>query len=206
MRARMALAISGQACELREVELGNRPDELRAVSEKATVPVLVLAEGRVLDESLEVMLWALGQHDPEGWLLEDSTGRAASEALIARCDVEFKPHLDRYKYSNRYEDVGSEDHRELASQFLRDLDEQLLQSEFLFGSKRSLADIAIGPFVRQFAFADREWFDEQSWACLRAWLNSFVASPLFAQVMIKRRPWRPDSEALVVAWDEQADS
>lgn len=199
MRARLALAISGQACEWREVELRNRPDELREVSPKATVPVVVLPDSRVLDESFEIMLWTLENNDPEGWLAPESL--VAAKLLAFRCDAGFKPHLDRYKYTNRYEDADSEEHREIASRFIRELDEQLAKAEFLFGPKRTLADMALAPFVRQFAFADRDWFDEQSWTHLRTWLDNFIASSLFERVMTKRTAWAPGSEPLIVGWE-----
>jgi glutathione S-transferase len=200
MRARLALAISEQPCELREVELRNRPEELREVSPKATVPVVVLPEGRILDESFEIMLWTLQKHDPEGWLAKESL--TATTMLVARCESEFKPHLDRYKYTNRYEGIDSEEHRELASHYLRALEDQLAKTKYLFGSKRTLADMAIAPFVRQFAFADRDWFDEQSWTHLRAWLDEFIATPLFEGVMTKRAKWEPGSTPLIVSWNE----
>ena len=200
MRARLALAVSEQSVVLREVELRNRPPELVEVSPKATVPVLILPEGRVLEESREIMLWTLANRDPEGWLLSDSAQCDLTEQLLAECDGDFKYHLDRYKYENRYENVDSIEHREAASEWLRKLDSQLASSSFLFGARTSFADMAIAPFVRQFAFADRDWFDAQSWSGLRAWLDEFIESALFARVMSKYASWRAGDEELVVRW------
>lgn len=201
MRARLAIAVSGQSVHLREVELKNRPPELVEVSPKATVPVLVLASGEVIDESLEIMRWTLGNADPGSWLGSSDTHRNAMAHLIQSCDGEFKHNLDRYKYANRYEDVDSEEHREQASIFLQQLETHLASQPFLFGEAPCLADMAIAPFVRQFAFADRTWFDDQPWKQLIAWLDAFTASPLFLSIMKKHAPWTPSAEPLLITWE-----
>ena len=183
MRARMALHISGIAVEQREVRLRDKPDEMLAASPKGTVPVLVTGDGDVIDESLEIMRWALARSDPEGWL-EGEDGE-----LIAANDGPFKHHLDRYKYDTRY-DSDAEKHRAEALLLLVPLDERLERQDFLCGARRTLTDIAIMPFIRQFAATDRDWFAAQSLPHLQAWLEALLGSSLFQTIMVKREPWR----------------
>ncbi|WP_349276366.1 glutathione S-transferase [Polaromonas hydrogenivorans] len=197
MRARMAIAVSGQRCELREVLLKNKPPEMLSASPKATVPVLVLTDGTVIEQSLEIMLWALAQNDPQGWLASDGAGLEAQQALIAVNDGAFKQHLDRYKYPSRYphEHAGHEQefvqmHRLGAAGWLLELEGRLLRHLWLFGPAASLADIAILPFVRQFAHTDAAWFAAQPWAHLAGWLARWESGALFAQVMEKYPPWQ----------------
>ncbi len=181
MRGRMALKVSGLACEHREVLLRDKPAAMLAASPKGTVPVVVLPDGEVIDESLDVMRWALAQNDPENWL---APGDSMS-GLIAETDGPFKHHLDRYKYANRYEGADSAAHRDAGLGFLKKLDERLAGQAQLFGNAVSLADIAIFPFVRQFANTDRGWFDAQDLPHLQAWLAGHLASPLFDAIMEK---------------------
>ena len=189
MRARLALAASGVGYELREVVLKNKPPELLAASPKGTVPVLVLAGGEVIEESLDIMRWALAQNDPEGWLVQSEQGDI--EALITANDGPFKHALDRYKYPNRYPQESNGDttaflteHRSSAARWLESLDARLSQG-WLFGPTPSLADIGTLPFVRQFAHTDKTWFANQPWPQLQAWLAAFEASSLFQGVMVK---------------------
>jgi len=189
MRARLALLVSSQAVEHREVELKNKPPEMLRASPKATVPVLVLADGVVLDQSLDIMRWALERHDPEGWLPVDAAHRDSLEALIAANDGEFKVHLDRYKYPHRYGLADGIAHRELARGFLEDLQNRLALNGFLNGTHFGLADAAIAPFVRQFAHTDTAWFAAQPWRQLSRWLSDFEASPRFVRVMEKHPVW-----------------
>jgi glutathione S-transferase len=200
MRARLALGVSGQACELREVLLRERPAELYAASEKGTVPVLVLADGTVLEQSLDVMTWTLGNRDPEAWLPETDQDQADSEALIQRCDGEFKRNLDGYKYASREGAGDRELQRELASKFLMDLEARLQRAPYLLGSRPGLADMALFPFVRQFAFTDRSWFDQQPWPGLRAWLDGLIGSRRFTGIMAKHPVWFPGETPLIVDW------
>jgi glutathione S-transferase len=200
MRARLALAVSGRVFVHREVDLKERPDELRAVSPKATVPVLVLPDGRVIEESLEIMAWALDCEDPARWLPQDDEERLNFAALTGACDGDFKFNLDRYKYSNRYEGANGLEHRSAAASFLTDLDQRLGHSPFLFASSPRLPDMAIAPFVRQFCFADEAWFRAQPWVNLLRWLDDFLKSGLFAKIMIKRAQWLPGSEPLLIDW------
>lgn len=182
MRARMAIWISGMAVELREVKLADKPAAMLQASPKGTVPVLVLPDGKVVDESLAIMRHALSAHDPEGWL-------ERSDASLIECmDGPFKHHLDRYKYYTRH---GSDpdEHRAAALSILRDLDARLAGHANLCGAGRGLTDIASFPFVRQFANHDREWFGSQSIANVQAWLERHVSSPLFAAIMEKQAVW-----------------
>ncbi len=184
MRARMAVWISETPCELREVKLADKPAELLAASLKGTVPVLVRPDGAVIDESLAIMRWALERHDPEGWLAGEE------RALIEANDGSFKHALDRYKYPVRYPGSDPHEHREQGVLFLRVLEERLAGSDNLAGPRRGLTDIALFPFVRQFAHTDRAWFDVLPLPRLRAWLKRHLASDLFAAVMPKFAPWR----------------
>jgi glutathione S-transferase len=183
MRARMALLVSAQPVEIREVVLRNKPAELIAASPKATVPVLVLATGDVIDQSLDIMRWALRRNDPEGWLDGDD------QALIADNDGPFKHHLDRYKYPERH---GSDPqaHRDAALLILSGLEERLTGRTNLCRDSRSLADMAIIPFVRQFAATDRSWFDTQPLPRLKEWLARHESSPLFEKAMVRLAPWK----------------
>jgi len=199
MRARLALAISGEPYTLREVVLRDKPAELLAASPKGTVPVLVLPGGEVIDQSLDVMLWALRRKDPEGWL---SSARASLDdmlALVAGNDGEFKRSLDRYKYPNRYPKESAGDaqafallHRAQGAAWLAGLD-GMLDGGWLYGARASLADMALLPFVRQFAHTDAAWFATQPWPRLQAWLAQFEASALYAGVMGKHAPWQAEN-------------
>ncbi|MEJ8809616.1 glutathione S-transferase [Variovorax ureilyticus] len=192
MRARMAIAASGQHCELREVVLRDKPAELLAASPKGTVPVLVDPHGIVIDQSLDIMLWALRSNDPEGWLRPAHGTLDGMLALVAECDGTFKRHLDGYKYPDRQPEALRDAalHRAEGAVFLKALDVRLQSFRCLFGDKPALADIAIAPFVRQFAQVDATWFDAQPWSRLHEWLSARLKAPVFAQVMDKYAPWR----------------
>ena len=189
MRARLALAVSGQVCELREVVLRNKPQGLLQASPKGTVPVLVLPGGQVLEQSLDIMLWALAQNDPEGWLTPSNGTVADMLALIAECDGPFKQALDRCKYPSRYPGANTSAERAKAVAWLSALDVRLSGQPHLFGSHAALADMAIAPFVRQFAGIDADWWAAQPWPHLQAWLAAWQASPLLSSVMHKQAPW-----------------
>jgi len=191
MRARMALIISGAICELREVKLSAKPAELIAASPKATVPVLVLPDGEVLDESLDIMRWALARNDPEHWLDGDDTD------LIAANDGPFKYHLDRYKYPDRH-DRDPVTHRMAAMAILAKVEARLTAAANISGERRTLADIALMPFVRQFAETDRAWFGAQPLPLLREWLARHLAAPLFEKAMVRFPPWAPGQEPVLL--------
>ncbi|MGE4431477.1 MAG: glutathione S-transferase [Sphingobium sp.] len=184
MRARLALLVSGTVCELREVKLSAKPAALIAASPKATVPVLVLPDGAVIDESLDIMRWCLARNDPEGWLARDDAD------LIATNDGRFKHHLDRYKYPDRHHCDPAE-HRAAGLALLQPLEARLAGQANLSGVARGLVDMALIPFVRQFAQTDRSWFDARPLPALHGWLARHLASPLFAAAMVRLAPWQP---------------
>lgn len=181
MRARMSLLESGVEVELREVILRDRPEHMMDISPKGTVPVLLLPDGTVIEESLDIMLWSLD----ESWLAGDW------KELIDVNDGDFKHHLDRYKYNNRYENVlSSEEHREHALSILKTYDERLSNQAYLCGDSISLADLALSPFVRQFANTDRGWFDQLPLLHLHDWLIGILEGDLFKSCMVKHKQWQ----------------
>ncbi len=194
MRARMAIAVSGRICRLREVVLRDKPAEMLAASPKGTVPVIVTAEAEVIEESLDVIDWALADNDPQNWLTPEQGSAAEMHALIAKCDGAFKHALDRYKYPSRYDGVDPAKQRELGAQFLTELNTRLSRHPYLFGARISLADIATFPFIRQFANTGRDWFDAQDLPHLQAWLAGHLASTLFASIMRKYPQWQTGDE------------
>lgn len=189
MRARMALMVSGTACYIREVKLSRKPAELIAASPKATVPVMVHATGEVIEESLEIMRWALERNDPEAWLERED------RPLIEANDGPFKHHLDRYKYPDRHGSDPAE-HRAAGLDLLKVLEGRLASQSNLCGDERGITDAAIFPFVRQFAETDRAWFDAQPLPRLQAWLRRHLASALFGAIMVRLEPWQPDAAPL----------
>jgi len=186
----MALESSGAKVRLREILLRDKPDEMLAASPKGTVPVLVTNDG-VIDESLEVMAWALDQNDPEGWRI------SANDVLIKDNDSNFKQHLDRYKYATRYPGADPIAHRDAAMVFINALEDRLTSAPFLAGQIRSQADIAIFPFIRQFRIADEAWFDNAPIARVQAWLDTLMGSSLFQSVMQKYPLWKETEEETV---------
>ncbi|MES2987196.1 MAG: glutathione S-transferase [Pseudomonadota bacterium] len=181
MRARMALLMRAEPFEIREILLRNKPAEMIAASPKGTVPVLVLASGEVIDESIHVMRWALRHRDPEDWLAADDA------LLIERFDDRFKRHLDRYKYAERYA-ADPIEHRDAGLAMLHELEERLALHRNLCREQRGLTDIAIFPFVRQFAATDSHWFDAQPIPRVIEWLAQHTASPLFEQAFVRLKP------------------
>lgn len=183
IRARLALLASGTVCILREVKLSAKPTGLLAASAKATVPVLLLPDGKVLDQSLDIMRVVLAGHDPAGWL--DRT----DDNLVDANDGPFKHHLDRAKYPERH-DSDPDTHRAACLELLRPLEERLSATRFLCGNTMGLVDAAILPFVRQFAAIDRGWFDARPLPRTRHWLDGLVNSALFDAAMVRLPPWR----------------
>ncbi|SED68280.1 Glutathione S-transferase [Pseudomonas mohnii] len=185
MRARMALRYSGVELSIVEVSLKAKPAEMLALSSKGTVPVLNV-DGRVIDESLEIMRWALAQNDPQDWLLKDDPqGQLTIAALIEANDQSFKVHLNRYKYAERYPEHAMAFYRAEGEVFLRKLDEMLDGHACLLADHPTLADVALMPFIRQFAHVDREWFAQTPYRRLQAWLQRFIESQLFTSIMAK---------------------
>lgn len=183
MRARMALKYAGVDVDIVEISLKDKPAHLLQVSPKGTVPVLVLPNGTVIEQSLEIMQWALQQQDVQGWLNADSS---KTQALIAENDGSFKQALDKYKYAIRYPEHSATVYRERGEVFLAKLEQNLVNSRFLLGDQISLADIAIFPFIRQFSGVDDAWFEASPYPHLKAWLNQLVTSKLFLSIMEKQ--------------------
>lgn len=185
MRARMALRYCGITVNIVEVSLKAKPAEMLALSSKGTVPVLSV-DGQVIDESLAIMHWALAQSDPQDWLLKDDpVGQHHIAELIEENDQVFKVHLNRYKYAERHPEQPMVFYRAEGEVFLRRLDELLEGRDYLLAEHPSLADVALMPFVRQFAHVDREWFGQSPYHRLQAWLQRFLESELFTGVMRK---------------------
>jgi glutathione S-transferase len=191
IRARLALDVSGQRCELREILLRDKPEALLRASPKGTVPVLIDTDGEVIDESLDIMLWALRRNDPEHWLHAERGTLEEMLSLIRRFDDEFKANLDRYKYPNRFPGASVELNRQAGGQFLLELETRLQRSTYLCGDRAALADMALASFVRQFANVDVNWFAAQAWRRLHLWLSSIVDSPRFVRVMQPVEVWTP---------------
>lgn len=195
IRARLAIAYADSldkplTLELREIVLKNKPADMLAVSPKGTVPVLLFADGSVIEESREVMDWALAYDDPDGW----KNDRAVT--WLDQCDGEFKHWLDRYKYADRFPEQSEAYYRQQGEQFLAQLEVALTRHQFILGEP-STADIGVFPFVRQFAFVDKAWFDDcTDYPHLQAWLQYWLDSPLFESVMKKYAPWQVGDEAL----------
>jgi len=190
MRARLAISVSCSEVQLREVVLKNKPEQLLKASPKATVPVLVLASGKVIDESLDVMKWALSNNDPDGWL----NNKTADLILIAQCDNEFKTWLDKYKYADRFPELSATYYRERAEEFLALLEIKLTNNRYLTADALSLADAAIFPFIRQFAHVDKLWFSQSRYRAVRAWLDDLLVSALFKSIMTKYPAWQAGQE------------
>lgn len=190
IRARMTLAKAGIACELREVVLARKPAEMLALSPKGTVPVLQTTDGCVMDESFEIMLWAIAQHDPDGWLDIDL---AELRLLVWQNDESFKPQLDRYKYFTRYPPHPQSYYQAKAEPWLQELDQRLQIHAYLYSESMTLADIALFPFIRQFARADLGWFVTCRYAHLREWMLGLEQCQEFKSVMKKYKTWELDT-------------
>jgi glutathione S-transferase len=187
IRARMAIAYASINLEVREVSLANKPSEMTQISPKGTVPVLQL-DNRIIDESIEVMAWALEQSDPGNWLAIGL--KQQQQSLIEENDNSFKAYLDKYKYWDRFPEQSQQAYRGQAEQFISRLDKNLSEHRYLLGDKICMADIAIFPFIRQFAFVDKDWFDQTNHLGLQRWLSEILDSPLFTQVMKKHSVWQ----------------
>ena len=195
MRARLAIAISGLSVELREVVLRDKPKQLLDISPKGTVPVLLLNDKKVIDESLDIMYWALSQYDPENWLVNGSSEEI--NQLIQWNDGEFKYYLDRYKYADRYPEQDEQFYRKKAELFLVELENRLCNHSFLCGNFCSISDMAIFPFIRQFSNVDNDWFVNAEYKNVSKWLNKHINSALFMSIMSKYPAWQPGNEKLI---------
>ena len=195
MRARLGLLFAEQQVELREVVLKNKPPQMLDISPKGTVPVLQLADGTVIEQSREIMLWALEQKDPQNLL--DKTVRTEADALIDQNDNEFKYWLDRYKYADRHLEMTQEEYRQRGEVFLQRLDALLSRNSYLLGANIGVADIGIMPFVRQFAHVDRNVFYDLPYPNLQRWLKGWLQHPIFLQAMTRFKPWEEGDELVV---------
>ena len=195
MRARMALGVGSIAVELREVSLSAKPKAMLALSSKATVPILQLPDQTIINESLDIMHWALAKSDPNQWI--DPIIAAQSARLIGENDSSFKVHLDHYKYWERYPADCQQDYRAAAEVFVYKLEVLLENNSYLLGSQVGITDIAIFPFIRQFAFVDKDWFDQAPYPRLQCWLQAFLDSALFAKTMGKQPAWQMGDQVLL---------
>ena len=195
MRARLGLLFAELPVALREITLKNKPEQMLAIRPQGTVPVLQLADGTVIEESVEIMTWALEQNDPQGLLDEKALPQA--DALIAQNDNEFKHWLDRYKYADRHVEMTQTEYRQRGEVFLQRLEELLTNSTYLLGERITIADIGIMPFVRQFAHVDREVFYSLPYPKLQQWLQKWLDHPLFLQVMTKFKPWQEGGDVVI---------
>ncbi|WP_201624557.1 glutathione S-transferase [Psychrobacter immobilis] len=195
MRARLGILFAELQVELREITLKNKPPQMLAISPKGTVPVLQLLDGTVIEESREIMIWALAQQDPQG-LLHDAALHEAN-VLIDKNDNEFKYWLDRYKYADRHLEMTQTEYRQKGEVFLQLLEELLTKNSYLLGMGITLADIGIMPFVRQFAHVNRDVFYNLPYPNLQRWLQDWLQHPLFLQAMTKFEPWQDGDEVVV---------
>ena len=192
MRARLALAYSGVTTELREVVLKDKPQAMLDISPKGTVPVLHLQDGSVIDESLDIMFWALAKHDPDHWLPAEQEEQIRK--LIEINDTEFKPWLDKYKYADRHPEHPQDYYRLQCEHWFKELETRLAKNQgWLITNSETLADYAILPFIRQCAHVDLQWFESAEYPQLQQWLNRFKESQLFSRIMPKFIKWEPGS-------------
>ena len=196
IRARLAIKYCGIEVKLREVVLSNKPAEMIAVSSKGTVPILVLPDGTVIDESMDIIHWALSINDPDNWLQDNDEISQKTNSLININDNSFKDNLDHYKYASRFPEFSEEHYRTQGEDFLQNLENLLKQSRCLLANHITLADIAIFPFIRQFAFVDKDWFDKSRYTNLKPWLNNILETELFKEIMKKYPPWVAGSEGV----------
>ncbi|MEN2751273.1 glutathione S-transferase [Psychrobacter sp. FBL11] len=195
MRARLGILFAELQVELREIILKNKPLQMLAISPKGTVPVLQLLGGEVIEESREIMTWALAQNDPQELL--DVEVMHQANALIDKNDNEFKYWLDRYKYADRHPEMTQETYRQRGEAFLQVLEELLTKHTYLLGEGITIADIGIVPFVRQFAHVDRDTFYSLPYPNLQRWLQDWLTHPLFTQIMTKYQPWQEGDDVVV---------
>jgi len=200
MRARMIVAYSEISVEIREIVFKDKPDEMLVASPKGTVPVLILDDDTVLDESLDIMSWALSKNDHDNMNLPDVTNYLDND-LIAHNDNVFKIHLDHYKYADRFPAYDVEYYRAQGEEFLEKLDKLLSRTEYLMGEKVSVVDVAIFPFIRQFAFVDKNWFDQSRYSHLRGWLEKFIESDMFKCVMTKLPQWHSGDDMILFPFE-----
>lgn len=194
MRAHMALKYTNLNIILREVELSDLPPEALAVSPHATVPSLVISGSEFIDESWDIVKWAVQQNDPDNWLGDNDEYLRDAEMLVETNDYSFKEDLDHYKYADRYPEHTMEYYRGRCEEFLEELNQMLEANNFLLAKQITIADIAVFPFVRQFAMVDTDWFDKAPYPELQRWLDYLLNTELFNEAFKKHEIWKPGSE------------
>lgn len=197
IRARLALLYASIAVELREVLLKDKPQSMLDLSPKGTVPVLVLPDGNIIDESIEIMHWAIAQNDSDNWYQPKPTLRTEIDLLISQNDNDFKPWLDKYKYADRHPELSMAFYRKKAEEFLLLLESLLTKNRYLLAEHVTLADMAIFPFIRQFAFVDKNWFDQSDYHKLKGWLEQHLSSAIFEAAMIKIAQWKINDSTVI---------
>ena len=200
IRARLALSASATTVELREVSLRDKPESMLIASPKGSVPVLVLPDGSVIDESWDIMLWALRRRDPGDWLGRNGRLVEVAMPLVIENDTTFKASLDRYKYPDRYPQRPRRQYRADGEIILQKLEQRLSETRYLLGDTISVADAALFPFIRQFADVDKDWFAATSYVRLQRWLKDFLDSERFATVMEKYPVWHSGDPAVIMAY------
>ena len=195
IRARMALRYANVTVRIREVELKNKTAAMLEASAKGTVPILQLTNGLVIDESMEIMYWALTRSDPDSWLKEGN--QETTKQWIATNDLKFKPLLDNYKYPQRSDQQDPIFYRNQSMPYLLSLNNALSQHQWILGEHMGLVDVALFPFIRQFAMVDSDWFWNTSLPRLQEWLQCLLDTELFSSVMKKYQPWNGEEEPLL---------
>lgn len=205
MRARLGILLAKQPVMLRAIDLRHKPPEMLATSPKGTVPVLVIDDTdnpdqpTVIDESLDIMLWALNLSDPDNLLYSDVPDQLPwMLSLIGRFDNEFKKHLEDYKSAKRYHEESKTDHRQQCEAFIIELDNRLSKHQYLMGDKPSLVDYAVLPYIRQFSRVERQWYIQTPYRHLQHWLKQHLTSLLFSQAMIKHPLWLDNQQSFLI--------
>jgi glutathione S-transferase len=196
MRARLAIFKSKQTVELRDVKLTNKPAAMLVASPKGTVPILVVSHSHIIDESVDVMVWSLDRSDPDNLML-DASKRQDLLAFVKIYDDEFKPCIERYKAAKRYHEANLQECRQACEAYIQDLEDRLSKHDYVFGEFESLADIAILPFIRQFAKVERSWYVSSHYINVKRWLNKYLQSTMFNKVMALHSIWEVGSEVIL---------
>ena len=198
MRARLGIIHAHQIVELRDVDMNNKPEEMLSISPKGTVPVLKFSDDVVIDESIDVMVWALNQFDPNNLLYSHNEGMlSVMLELINRCDTEFVDALQKYRAASRYHDDNEVDCRDMCCEWLMGIEQRLSQHAYIMGETPSLVDYAILPFIRQFSRVDKKWYAQAPLPYLRAWLVNHYNDPTFSKVMVSLPKWSMGSEPVM---------
>ena len=197
MRARIAIKLCSLECEIREINLKLKNKEFLELSPKGTVPVLVLPDDKIIEESMDIIHWAISNNDPYNLKLKNLEIYNKDMELISIFDNEFKYHLDRYKYNSRYKGINKEEHKYKARDLLVNLNNSLKEKQWLNGENISISDISILPFIRQYRIADIKWFDEKlELPNINRWLDKFLNSKIFNNVMKKYKIWETTDQKI----------